>query len=870
MIAKRRVGGFQSPKTFKPAGQLDRQIPPLAHTSMYIWHKFWGRKTWNVVAEYIKNYSPEGGIVFDPFAGSGVAAMEALKAGRRAIVCDLLPVSAELIRLTIEPVDLIKLRQAYDRVEKQVKNRIGRLYETRCRKCGYRFPFDCAIWDGAECVEVRYQSCPKCGDRREKGCKLDRSDKLLLRAIDRSRIKAWYPRNKLYYPDGAPFMKKEHYESLDQMFTKRNLVALALLMEAIEKEPSRQLRDFLKIGFTSMVHLGSKMVAISNPSATSHHTSFSSTGWTQHSYWSAPRFMEQNVWDKFESAVTGHQGLLKAKEESNRYYADVTIADRVEEVLEGSADIYIHCGDSLDFMRNTTKRHGSFADYIFTDPPYDAAVQYGELAYLWVAWLKKDSGYLESLQTKEVIRNERQHKDFGIYHSFLRDSFRLAYDILKPGRYMSLTFHNPTFQVRNATLHAGVIAGFNFEKIHHQPLGQKSAKAMLQPFGSAQGDFYIRFLKPEGGSAKYGPERIDEVRFERIVLEATVRVLAERGEPTPYTILINAIDPDLARNGYFSELNTGLNVDDVLKRHLGGELVLVSIRLGGKEGKAWWFKDPSAVKHLVTIPLSERVEQTVLRKLQERVRMTFTDMWSAISEVFPNSLTSDVTSIREALQEYAREAGRKGEWMLKPEFGRDRMKRMHTRMIGILAEAGKTQGYDVWIGRPEQGDAMAEGFPDRKGELRQYVSLPSLKGIENAGDNAGEVERIDVLWIKGKRIHSVFEVESTTCMTEALKRGSNIESRVPKYLVMPQDREDQLQRKLRSPMFGAQFEKDSWKCLYFEALDMAFQKKSGKLDVDSLINKKIRVSYSTRPKAGRQLNLLADNSGEQDDEEEES
>ena len=85
---------------------LNRQIPPLAHTSMYLWHKYWSRKTWNVVGEYIRTYCPAGGIVFDPFAGSGISAMEALRNGRRAIVCDLVPVATEITRLTIKPVNM--------------------------------------------------------------------------------------------------------------------------------------------------------------------------------------------------------------------------------------------------------------------------------------------------------------------------------------------------------------------------------------------------------------------------------------------------------------------------------------------------------------------------------------------------------------------------------------------------------------------------------------------------------------------------------------------------------------------------------------------------------------------------------------------
>jgi 16S rRNA G966 N2-methylase RsmD len=46
---------------------------------MYNWHKFWSRKTWNVIAEFIKTYTNEGSIAFDSFAGSGVVAVEALK-----------------------------------------------------------------------------------------------------------------------------------------------------------------------------------------------------------------------------------------------------------------------------------------------------------------------------------------------------------------------------------------------------------------------------------------------------------------------------------------------------------------------------------------------------------------------------------------------------------------------------------------------------------------------------------------------------------------------------------------------------------------------------------------------------------------------
>ena len=114
MTPPRRVRGTPAPSTALPVTHIERQIPPLSHTPMYVWHKYWARKTWNVVAEFIKTYCPEGGIVLDPFAGSGVVAMEALKAGRKAIVCDLLPIATEITRLTLKPVSLEQLRQAFE------------------------------------------------------------------------------------------------------------------------------------------------------------------------------------------------------------------------------------------------------------------------------------------------------------------------------------------------------------------------------------------------------------------------------------------------------------------------------------------------------------------------------------------------------------------------------------------------------------------------------------------------------------------------------------------------------------------------------------------------------------------------------------
>lgn len=826
---------------------LNRQIPPEAHTPMYIWHKFWSRKTWNVVAKFIETYCPKDGVVLDPFSGSGVTALEALKQGKRVIASDILPISTEILRLTIKPVSLTKLHEAYERVEAKVKDKILGLYKTKCRHCGREFPATCAIWKQKraspskpiqrQCIDVRYEACPGCGDRREKDTPPNAYDKKKLQQIEKSTIKEWHPQQKMYHTNGKPFKEKQQYESIDELFTKRNLQAMAWLMEVIEEEKNKDLRDFLMIGFNSVVHLCTNMCP-------DRPTRPFSSAWTEHSYWFANEFMEQNVWDKFESAVIGKQGLVQAKKESNKYYKNVRFAKSYDEVIKGTADVYIYSGSCLNLMDKMHKQYSNAGciDYIFTDPPYDASVQYGELAYLWITWLKMDEGYLERIAADEIVRNEKQEKSFDVYHSLLGNSFSGMYNVLKPDRYLTVTFHNPTFKIRNATIRAGVFAGFELQKVHHQELARPSAKSLLQPFGSAQGDFYLRFHKTDLGDQAIKLQTIDEVRFEKIVLETTTKILAERGEPTPYTIIINAVDPELAKRGYFSELQAGLDVETVLKKHLGNEFALVPVQIGGAKGELWWFRDPSIVRHLQQVPLTERVEQTVLRKLQQRGRVTFTEMWDAVSSEFPNSLTSDSMSIKDALEAFAKPVA--GGWLIKPNLRPNEIEREHTTMIALLAEIGKSHGYKIWVGKIEQSHEIV-GFGKRSGQLKQYITFDEISKVKNI-QNSDIVDDVDLLWIKNNKIEKVFEVESTTSMTSGLQRCSNIDSSVPKYLVIPEDREKQFLQKLKSPMFIERFKSDTWSVLYFGTLAEAFNHSKGTVVVEELIDKKIQKRTENR------------------------
>ncbi|MEI6443911.1 MAG: DNA methyltransferase [Nostocales cyanobacterium ELA583] len=80
-------------------------------------HGYFTKQAWNVVAEYIKNFSQPGDLILDPFGGSGVTAIEALMNNRKVISTDINPMAVFLVDSLIAPVDFDQLSAAFERVK---------------------------------------------------------------------------------------------------------------------------------------------------------------------------------------------------------------------------------------------------------------------------------------------------------------------------------------------------------------------------------------------------------------------------------------------------------------------------------------------------------------------------------------------------------------------------------------------------------------------------------------------------------------------------------------------------------------------------------------------------------------------------------
>ena len=136
---------------------------------------------------------------------------------------------------------------------------------------------------------------------------------------------------------------------------------------------------------------------------------------------------------------------------------------------------------------------GNSVDYAFVDPPFGANLMYSELNYLLEYWIDvfTNSQY-------EAIQSEYQKKALGEYHGLMLDSFKSIYRVLKPGRWLTVEFHNSNNAVWQAIQLALWEAGFVIADVR---ILDKRKITMLQGTHAniAKQDLIISAYKPNGG-----------------------------------------------------------------------------------------------------------------------------------------------------------------------------------------------------------------------------------------------------------------------------------------------------------------------------------------------------------------------------------
>jgi len=441
-----------------PKPQEDRAV-----SKMYQTHKYWARKPWYVVSEYIKYFTKPGDTVIDVFAGSGVTGIESIINNRKAYLIDLNPIASFVTKMTVtSPIDLEALRTAFEKIRAKVRNRIVDLYKSGscCKNCKANL-YARHFLRGPKFKKILIkEDCYSCGSTfTVRPLTTKELKKLVL--IEKRRISYWYPKTKFPLKFDKDRVTYKGIKYIHQLFTRRNLFALSLLFNEIDKIKNPVIKDLLRLAFSNtLIHVSKLKAENVRPLAVNN-------------YWVPDDWIEENVWFRFEERFNR---ILEAKRVSNQ-----RIAQKQFENLK----IYTQSSTNLSMLKNNS------VDYCFTDPPYGDSIQYSELSMVWNAWLRKIFNVDE-----EVIINRTQNKAEKEYQELLTEAFSESYRVLKHGSYMTVCFHNKDSRAWSAILQACRDAGFLYINVVPQNPISKSF-TQLWAENSPKTDLFMNFFKPQ-------------------------------------------------------------------------------------------------------------------------------------------------------------------------------------------------------------------------------------------------------------------------------------------------------------------------------------------------------------------------------------
>ena len=463
---------------------FSRALDARPHTPVYKMHKYFARRPWNVFSELISQYSSVGDLVLDPFMGGGVTVIESLRLKRKAIGIDLNPLADFITRMESSPLSIKQFRASKDVVSRKVRDEISSLYATTCPKCAQSAQADWFEWSNRDRKITRIKfDCTQCGASGIK--KYSRQDIVLAERIDKefdsiiAKRKLWFPQTQVPAGDKTSSLLANGITHFEQLFTRRNLLALAILFSELKQADPAE-RDFLTFTFSSCLKWCSRQ---------SHLRGKIVEGWAMHAYWIYPLSLELNVWNTFERRF---EAVIRGKEYTNKeigsYYRPAY--EFGDLIGDASCLVLNRSSSQLPLPANSI-------DAIITDPPYGGNVNYGELSDFWWIWLNNGNTIEKG---NEAVINKTQGKSLLEYEMILASVFRECFRVLKPGKHLVSTFNSKNARVVSSFITAVSRAGFEVKPdgiSYQKPIKAYTTTFHAMKVGAFVGDFIFEFTKPK-------------------------------------------------------------------------------------------------------------------------------------------------------------------------------------------------------------------------------------------------------------------------------------------------------------------------------------------------------------------------------------
>lgn len=396
------------------------------YTGIYGMHKYWSKKPYNIIRDFILRYTEPSEIVTDPFCGSGISITESIFTGRKGIGIDINPSAIFITKQMLKKIEPKFVEEEFKKLELEIKDKINSFY---ILKRGDReFIGTHFVWNNRRLVEIWYQNGGK-----KVVVEPTENDLQKASSFSYKDIPYFYPKNNFFH---NPRINTNRGNYIYDLFTPRNLMALSLLMDRLQKVKNKDVREFLKFCFTASVGQASKMVFVITRrgkfNKKSKQTDRKEVGSWVIGYWIPNANFEINVWNCFGNK---YSKILKAKKEQTISDYSINMAKSFSELLDSKNLLLLNepCQKAL------TKIPDNSVDYVIADPPHGNRQPYLELSMMWNTWLKKKVNYEDEIVISE---SKDRKKDIDNYYQLLNKVMIEIERILKPNRYFSLMFNS--------------------------------------------------------------------------------------------------------------------------------------------------------------------------------------------------------------------------------------------------------------------------------------------------------------------------------------------------------------------------------------------------------------------------------------------
>jgi hypothetical protein len=513
--------------------------------ALYQAHGYHTKVPHKAIAPYLLHYTDPGDVVLDGFAGSGMTGVASqwcglaskieqgiveaafAAAGRRipawgartAILNDLGPAATFIEANYLEPLDVGEFAAEAREVLDSVEREFGWMYQTK-HVDGRMGSIDYVVW-----TEVF--TCPACGASVEFVKEaLD---------VDTNRVRDWFPcpacgllvnkdtleRSYETIPDaatGEPWRRirlvpsrifytisGKHFEKTpddEDRQTTRKVGDLALPPEVpISRFPIEEMAHGSRIepkGFTHVHHFFLPRAAQALAAL-----------WRKASSNPDPRirnmllfFVEQAIWGMSVLAryVPSHYSQVNQYLNGVYYVPSQIVECSPWYILDGKLDRLVAAFRGLGAPR------GSFAvstgdcarlglpdrsvDYVFTDPPFGENIYYADLNFLVESWHR-----VWTNAAPEAIVDRAKQKKLVDYQRLMEACFTEYARVLKPGRWMTIVFHNSSNAVWNAIQEAIQRSGFVVADVRTMDKQQGSYRQVTST--AVKQDLVISAYKPQ-------------------------------------------------------------------------------------------------------------------------------------------------------------------------------------------------------------------------------------------------------------------------------------------------------------------------------------------------------------------------------------